>query len=509
MSKKKVIYSYISENESRHIVNYLNRKYQWRPVVFHGYSSMRRWVEEDFPKAKLIDSLRIRQGKFDYSLIDKILPIDSEIIENLSPYESNYLSWLQDTTGWNFSYAERLRYYYDVLKYWNSIINEVKPDIFISYTWPHVPSDFALYLLCKYHFKIPVLFIDITPQLDNNYFTIGCDLENLSAPFEQYYHGLGENISLAEDVSVYLEKLRSNTPRMPKHVEEYFSFLDNKKKRYILKIVKLVAGLFTGSAYNRNQTFKKNKKPWGSKNSLLTAFEEFFFWRELSKKNKFLRDIYRKYAVKPRQDTKYIYFAAPYQPEAISNINQGCYEDPFLIIDILISVLPPGHIIYYKEHPNVFKDADKGALYRSKQYYDKLNSYEFVQMIPVDCNTFELIDSSLCVATVGGTVGWEAVVRGKPALTFGSIWYQGCKSVFTITNLKSAKDAMHEILDGFIPDPHDINKYAQAIYESSEKDVVSVTGYAKKIRKAQDPLLEMERIAEMFYKAEKKFYQRK
>ena len=34
--------------------------------------------------------------------------------------------------------------------------------------------------------------------------------------------------------------------------------------------------------------------------------------------------------------------------------------------------------------------------------------------------------------TAGGTAGWEAVVREKPCLLFGSLWYQDCPEVFKI-----------------------------------------------------------------------------
>ena len=37
--------------------------------------------------------------------------------------------------------------------------------------------------------------------------------------------------------------------------------------------------------------------------------------------------------------------------------------------------------------------------------------------------------------TAGGTAGWEAVVREKPCLLFGSLWYQDCPEVFKIESM--------------------------------------------------------------------------
>ena len=58
--------------------------------------------------------------------------------------------------------------------------------------------------------------------------------------------------------------------------------------------------------------------------------------------------------------------------------------------------------------------------------------------------------------------------RGVPALVFGSLWYQGCKSVFTITSIEDMQDAMNKIISGFKPIYLTL-KNAEAIIVSSNK----------------------------------------
>ena len=163
---KNVIYLYINNNETRYIVDYLNEKHNWQPVFFHGEDRMNEWVANNYPNAILRGAIAMRKSRFDYSRLGPSVPIDADIIAELSEYETTYLNWLEDTTGWNFSILERRRYYHDVLKFWNTVIDKLKPDILVSYSLIHLPSDYPLYLLCKHYYKIPVLFLNPCPLLD-------------------------------------------------------------------------------------------------------------------------------------------------------------------------------------------------------------------------------------------------------------------------------------------------------------------------------------------------------
>ena len=42
-----------------------------------------------------------------------------------------------------------------------------------------------------------------------------------------------------------------------------------------------------------------------------------------------------------------------------------------------------------------------------------------VSFVPVELDTYQLIDNCVCVASVGGTVVAEAILRSKPAVYFG------------------------------------------------------------------------------------------
>ena len=74
--------------------------------------------------------------------------------------------------------------------------------------------------------------------------------------------------------------------------------------------------------------------------SIMNLLSEFFFREKMSLHNKLTRKFYLSLISAPSTSDNYIYFAAPYQPEAISNISCGTYEDSILIIDQLSNAIP-------------------------------------------------------------------------------------------------------------------------------------------------------------------------
>jgi len=503
---KRVIYSGMLDNESRFIVDHLNKVNNWKPVFFLVHDAIVTQLKTSYPEAVQAQSMKLRKGYFDYSDIGEPEPIDAEILEALSKYQSNMLSWLEDTTGWNFSYFERRRYSYNILKYWNAVIKKMKPDIFIADSWPHTESDYPLYLLCKYYYNIPVLFVDFVPHFNQHYYNVATSIENLSEPFLKYYKS-DSSREISDVVKEYLEKIRANNPESPEHIKKAYHRFNMMRKSNFQNYINIFKLLITFRAFNQSvRAFKKNKMPWGSKLSQLTHFGYFMFKEKLRVKNKKLKKIYDAISTQPSFSEKFIYLPAPYQPEANSNLSPGVYEDHFLVLEILSKAIPDNWMLYYKEHPGIFEPMLKGGLARDEEYYKKLKAMEKVQILPCSVDTFSLIDNSQAVATIGGTAGWEALIRGKPVLVFGSSVYQGCDSVFAITTCKDAVDAIDKIIDGYIPDSKDVERYAQSIFLASHKDLLSVIEYGERLSKCSDPKHEMERIAEAFVEAYGRLY---
>ncbi len=155
---KKVIYYEFTNEYTIQIVRALEKNHSWKPVFISGYAAdkaKQKFGEILNKDCVFQDAMKLRQAQFDYTNLGEPFPIDATILASLSQYELNLMGVLQDTTGWNYSFDERQRFYFDILKYWNTVIKKFKPDLIVFFTWPHTAACYPLYLLAKHHLGIP------------------------------------------------------------------------------------------------------------------------------------------------------------------------------------------------------------------------------------------------------------------------------------------------------------------------------------------------------------------
>jgi hypothetical protein len=510
-SPTKTIYFQFSHSpHTLNIVDYLEKCYEWIPIYFGGQDAEKYSTSVyDINQSCVIqDSTSIRKGMFDYSKIGKLIPIDREIIESLSQYIVNALSFQEDSTGWNFSIEERKRYFYDVLNYWNTVLLNLNPDVIVFFTRPHTPAEFPLYLLCKYHFKINIIYIDPYPYFNMHYHIISNSLEEPYSPFIDMYRST-DKLKPSKNLISYLQYMQNSESITPSYIRKVF---DEKKLAIIQQAsdagMNIINGvrylnLFKGGIY----TYKVNRKPYYSLKSRASYFSGSYHHMRVAINNRIIERYYKKICNKVDFSEKYIYFSASYQPEATTSIMAGPFSDQFLVIDMLSYAIPDDWVIYYKEHPSIFLTSPgrKGSIARSKEYYNKLRKNAKIRLIPAEISSVKLIDNSIFVSTIGGTAGWESVVRGKPVLSFGNSWFHGCKSVFVARSLSDVKAALDRIINGFLPDKNDIERYAAALESMAVKGMIH-RDFHKAISKCKNPKYEMERIGDALYKSYQRYY---
>lgn len=133
------------------------------------------------------------------------------------------------------------------------------------------------------------------------------------------------------------------------------------------------------------------------------------------------------------------------------------------MVDLLSRATPDDWQTYVKEHPKQFYFDKLGERSRHAYDYRDLDDIEGVSLVDLSCGSSDLISNSRAVATVTGTAGWEAVVRGTPSIVFGNAWYQACPSVFRTETKSEIADAIDAIRSGVTIDRRGVLSFVRSV----------------------------------------------
>jgi hypothetical protein len=119
---------------------------------------------------------------------------------------------------------------------------------------------------------------------------------------------------------------------------------------------------------------------------------------------------------RPVPGEKYVFFPLHLEPELALLLYAPFFTNQLAIIHNVAQSLPHDTALYIKEHP-------RAVGRRSLAYYQELAAIPNVRLIDSSVNSLQLIKNSSGVVTITGTAGLEAMLLGKPALTFGDVFY--------------------------------------------------------------------------------------
>jgi hypothetical protein len=127
---------------------------------------------------------------------------------------------------------------------------------------------------------------------------------------------------------------------------------------------------------------------------------------------------YRELSQAPSDAERFVAFFLHFQPERTTLPESYGFAQQLASIVALAAVLPPGLHLCVKEHPSIYT-ADCQWDERLPFWYRKIAQTPGVRLLPIETDPYTLIDRSDCVATIAGTIGGEALIRGKPVVAFG------------------------------------------------------------------------------------------
>lgn len=191
----------------------------------------------------------------------------------------------------------------------------------------------------------------------------------------------------------------------------------------VLSLMKHVALKRPGKLFSPSYIFgnlKRMKDVYGGLPDWRDPFAKFFHTNELA-----YFEHLAGYENQPVDlNVPFVYVPLHNQPEMSTQSLGGVFRDQVLAVEAMASVLPEGWRIYVKENPR------QGAYARGPMFFHRLARIRGVQFVPSGTSTHELSTRAKITATVAGTVGWEALRKGKPVVVFGGGWWRDFPGVF-------------------------------------------------------------------------------
>ena len=169
------------------------------------------------------------------------------------------------------------------------------------------------------------------------------------------------------------------------------------------------------------------------------------------------------------QGQKYICVFLQYQPEQTTLPEGGLFVHQMFAIQMLYSAVSSlGISLVIREHPATF-EAAFDPKWRPKGYYRSIrNIGPGIYFDEIQADPFSLIENSIGVASITGTVLLEALLRGKPAIAFGKHTLQGYASPAFVDRFANEVDLRERIVQATAALPQsiaeDVAKYLHKIY---------------------------------------------
>jgi hypothetical protein len=426
----------------------------------------------------------------------KVNVLDSELLKNIAHYELIALKMMDriDPLGDSFSFSNRQYFFRDLLLTWMNIIDELSIDIAFSPEVPHRVYDYALYVALNIKRK-KILTFELTPfgdasivmdEIDqfpdiylevmkgssvNNVSLVNQKLSDVRKNQNEYKLWYMERQRKMSSVSL-LDLLKKNaawflTKINDKNLFQKVKFKINDRFQKNISVLELEAGSFPDNSwYGRHWCYwvKCGKMPqdsWFSKHEIKKV---------LKQRKKTVIGFEKKYrqlvdSSIDLKTTRYVAVGLHYQPELTSCPTGGGFVDQLLIIDMLDKLLPSDVQIFVKEHLAQFRSFTESSSGRSNIFYERLSSFsDRVKFLASDVPSFDFIDNSLAVVTISGTIGFEALARGKPVFVFGRTWYELAPGAFRVRNSTDLVEAYNKISsDSFICDPDKFDQYIKKL----------------------------------------------
>ncbi len=169
-------------------------------------------------------------------------------------------------------------------------------------------------------------------------------------------------------------------------------------------------------------------------------------------------------------DEQYFFYPFQLEPEAGVYIQgHGIYMNQVKLIQNIAAQLPPGVLLYVKDHPHDFG-------YRSASDYLSITKIPNIRLLKSNIPGKQVIYNSLGVMTITGTAGFEAIMLGKRVYAFGKTYYSKCPLVTYIRNIRDLRSCIYENSKLQVDDDRDLYPFLSAFLSAKRTGLIDFYG---------------------------------
>ncbi len=167
----------------------------------------------------------------------------------------------------------------------------------------------------------------------------------------------------------------------------------------------------------------------------------------------------------PVEGEPYVVYPLQVYPESAVSVWAPFFTNQITLIEGIARSLPIHYRLYVKEHI--------GAWYsRPLGFYRELRRIPNVRLISPFAKAHPLIRGASAVTTISSTMGFEALLYGKPVVTFGRVFYNACPLVHHITAPDALPALMQALLDRYEPDHEMLLQFLAAVLATTYRGEV-------------------------------------
>ena len=334
---------------------------------------------------------------------------------------------------YKFSKNEILQILEQECKLFEKIIDEVKPDFFLTYDPP-------------FHYQ--KLFLDL------------CKAKGVKI-LCLYYTRVGSSTILASDGTTFdldydvdLNKLdesslKNKTEKRSEYSKITESYKFKRKPTISNKIKALIDFIIFSDSKNAHSNFT-----YYGRNKMKVIVDSILLILKRKYRERFMNKHFIKETIK---DFKYIYFPMNIEEELSVLHYTPFFTNQIEVIRHVAKSLPIDYQLVVKEHP--FAEFRGWHTIRE---YKEIMDLKNVTVVHHSISSEKLMENSELVITLRGTASFDCLNYKKPSIIFGQVSFGNIPSVFTVSELDELPKIIRSAIKSQVND-EDIEKYIQII----------------------------------------------